>query len=98
MTLQCDFATLWHLDPDDPDEVQTLVQTCLDTMFDPVLWKWALIFTLVCIVVGAAIGHVKGRWLAGLLWGAALGPIGWIVIALSRSKRQEPVQGSRREG
>jgi hypothetical protein len=96
MTLQCDFAALSNLDLSDPDAAQALLQVCRDDLLDPDLWKWTLIFTLVCLVVGAVIGHLKGRWLAGLLWGAALGPIGWIVIALSRSKRQGPVQSNGR--
>ena len=65
--------------------MQALLQACVDTLLDPALWEWALVLTLICAVIGALIGCVKGRWLAGFIWGAALGPIGWIVIALSKS-------------
>ena len=42
------------------------------------------------------IGWVKGRWLAGFVWGAALGPIGWIVIALSKAALRECPECGRR--
>ena len=93
MTLQCDFTALSQLDPNDPDAAQALLQACLDAALDPVFWKWTIIITVVCAAVGAAIGHAKGRWLAGALWGAALWPLGWIVIALSRSKRPGNTRG-----
>ncbi|MEO6688092.1 MAG: zinc ribbon domain-containing protein, partial [Dokdonella sp.] len=35
--------------------------------------------------VGAYIGHAKGRWVSGMVWGLALGPIGWLIVALSRA-------------
>ncbi|GAA0709956.1 hypothetical protein GCM10009105_10810 [Dokdonella soli] len=89
MTLECSFSALANLDQSDPDAVQALLHACTSTLLDPLLWKWALLITLGCAVVGAVIGVAKGRWLAGLLWGAALGPIGWLVIALSKSGHPE---------
>jgi RNA polymerase subunit RPABC4/transcription elongation factor Spt4 len=37
---------------------------------------------LVFALVGYAIGSAKGRTTAGLLWGALVGPIGWLVVAV----------------
>ncbi len=85
MALECSLGGLASLDSTDPQTLQLLVQACTDTLLDPVLWSWVLGITLVCALVGAAIGLTRGRWLAGLLWGAALGPIGWLIVLLSRS-------------
>ena len=85
MALECNLASLDALDQSDPDAVQALLQACTAMLFDPVLWTWVLGITVGCAVVGAFIGHARGRWLAGLLWGAALGPIGWLVIVFSKS-------------
>lgn len=85
MDQACTLSALANLDQSDPDAVQALLQTCVDSLLDPTLWKWALAITVVCAVVGALVGSVKGRWLAGLIWGALLGPIGWLIVALSKS-------------
>lgn len=89
MALECSLAALANLDQTDPEAVQALLQTCVATLLDPRLWEWALYITLGCALVGALLGYARGRWLAGLLWGAALGPIGWLVIALSRAHLAE---------
>jgi hypothetical protein len=89
MALECTFAALVSVDQTDPEAVQALLQQCTSTLLDPVMWEWALGITLICALVGALIGWVKGRWLSGLLWGAALGPIGWLVTALSKSNLRE---------
>jgi ribosomal protein L40E len=91
----CTLSALASLDQTDPDAVQALLQACTAALFDPSLWWWALGITLFCAVVGALIGKAKGRWLAGLLWGAALGPVGWLVVALSRSGFVECVECGR---
>lgn len=85
MATECTLAALGSLDRTDPDAVQAMLDACLGVLFSPQLWFWAFTITLGCAVVGALIGLPKGRWLAGLAWGAVLGPIGWIVIALSKS-------------
>ena len=85
-------------DLSDPDAVQIVLQSCTQALLDPGLWAWAIGLNLVCAVVGALIGFAKGRWLAGLLWGAVLGPIGWIVIAFSKSGFVECGECSGRNG
>ena len=89
MALECTLAALSKIDTGDPVAVQDLLQTCIGTLLDPTLWEWAIAFTLVCALVGAVVGWAKGRWIAGMVWGAALGPIGWLVIALSKSGLSE---------
>jgi hypothetical protein len=79
MALECGFGALAHFDPADPDAAQALLRKCLDALLDPALWLWALGLTAVCAAIGALIGARRGRWLLGAVWGAALGPIGWIV-------------------
>ncbi len=40
--------------------------------------------------VGAAIGQgMSGRPVAGLVWGALLGPIGWVIVFLAGDKRRK---------
>jgi hypothetical protein len=85
MALECSFDALANVDQTDPDALQALLQACNGVLWDPQLWAWAIGITVVCAAVGAIIGVAKGRWLAGLIWGAALGPIGWVVIALSKA-------------
>ena len=93
MALECTFGSLSKVDQTDPEAVQALLQSCVDTLLSPSLWGWAIALTLICAVIGALIGRSKGRWLAGFVWGAALGPIGWIVIAVSkREPRLCPVR------
>lgn len=49
--------------------------------------RYNLVFTLAAIalsaLVGLAIGNGKGRPTAGLIWGFVLGPIGWLIVAVS---------------
>jgi ribosomal protein L32 len=85
MALECTLSALGKIDQTDPVAVQNLLRSCIHTLLDPTLWEWAIVLTLACAAVGAAIGWIRGRWLAGLVWGAALGPIGWLVIALSKA-------------
>ena len=85
MALACTFTALRDLDQSDLDAVQALLDACTRTLLSPSLWLWALGLTLACGIVGALLGLAKGRWLWGLLWGAALGPLGWFVVVFSAS-------------
>ena len=85
MALECTLGALKSLDQTEPDAVQAVLDVCTKALLAPSLWYWALGLTVACALVGALLGAAKGRWLWGLLWGAALGPIGWIVVLLSRA-------------
>ena len=89
MTLGECYSGLVNIDFSDPDAVQTIVQGCTAALLDPALWAWAVGITLGCGAVGALIGLAKGRWVAGLVWGLVLGPIGWIVIAVAKREPRE---------
>lgn len=89
MALECTLDALTSLDQSDPAAVQELLQTCTRTLLSPSLWAWALGLTAACAVIGGLIGATKGRWIAGSAWGAALGPIGWVIIALANGKEPE---------
>jgi ribosomal protein L40E len=98
MALECTLSALAGVDQTDPDAVQALLQTCIGTLLSPALWEWVLGLTIGCALIGALIGFAKGRWIAGAIWGAALGPIGWLVIALSKSNLREcPECGQRNQ-
>lgn len=84
--LECTLNGLMNLDTGDVDAVMRMNEVCLRTLLDPKLWLWMTGITVVCVLGGAAIGWIKGRVVAGMVWGAVLGPIGWIIIALSASK------------
>lgn len=85
MALDTCIGAFTSLDPNDPDAAAAALRACTQALLDPTLWQWAIGITIVCAVVGMLIGWARGRWLAGLLWGAALGPIGWAVVLLSKS-------------
>lgn len=96
MALECTLSALANVDQTDPEAIQALLQKCTAALLDPAMWEWALGLTIACALIGALIGWAKGRWVAGLVWGAALGPIGWVVIALSKSGLIECPSCSRR--
>jgi hypothetical protein len=77
--MSCDFSALANLDLTDPDLATQLLQECTRTLTDPVLWFWAIAFTVVGAVVGWWIGKRNNAVARDTLLGAALGPIGWIV-------------------
>lgn len=85
MALDTCISTFLSLDANDPDAAPAALQTCMQALLDPTLWQWVIGITFACAAVGLLVGWVRGRWLAGLLWGAALGPIGWLVVLLSKS-------------
>ena len=88
VTVECSLSALSTLDSADIDALMQMNQACLNVLLDPTLWFWMTAFTVVSIVGGALIGRLKGRMTAGIIWAAVLGPIGWIVIALGRSRLQ----------
>lgn len=54
---------------------------------------WAALFwwSVVFVVVGAALGWLRGRTVEGIVWAAALGPIGWIVVLMRPRPRTKAV-------
>lgn len=89
--MSCDFSALANLDPTDPDATQRLLEQCTQTLTDPTLWIWAIVFTVVCTAVGAWIGKYKNSVVRDALLGAALGPIGWIISLLLPVQKSKPV-------
>ncbi|MBS0555946.1 MAG: hypothetical protein JSR27_00875 [Proteobacteria bacterium] len=83
----CDLSALTNLDPTDPDATQRLLEQCTATLTDPTLWIWAIVFTVVCIAVGAIIGKHKNAVARDVLLAAMLGPIGWIISLLLPARK-----------
>jgi len=54
---------------------------------DDVAW-WIAASIGLGAVVGGAVGAAKRRWLAGVIWGAALGPVGWLIVAIGPDAAQ----------
>jgi hypothetical protein len=88
--MACDFSALANLDPTDPDAAQRLLDQCTQTLADPTLWIWAIVFTVVCAAVGALIGKYKNAVVRDAVLGAALGPIGWIISLLLPAQKAKP--------
>lgn len=82
---ECSLGGLSTLDSSDIDAVTRMTEACMGVLLDPTLWAWMIGLTIVSIAGGALIGWAKGRTLAGIVWAALLGPIGWIVVALGKS-------------
>ena len=74
-----------RLDQAGPDSAPAALDACMKALLDPTLWLWLVGINVACALVGLLIGWARGRPLAGLFWGAALGPIGWAVVLLSKS-------------
>ncbi len=93
MVTECTLAALSRVDLTDPIATQALLDSCISLLLAPETWLWAIAFTIGSAAVGAAIGWWRdGRWLAGLVWGLVLGPLGWLVTAFgpSRVRKDEP--------
>lgn len=69
-------------DGSDPAGLERVLEACTAALLDPVLWWWALAFTVVGAAGGALIGWFRGRLAVGLILGAALGPLGWLAMPL----------------
>ena len=48
---------------------------------------WFILWMTLGPLVGAAIGHSKGRALAGAAWGVFAGPLGWIIMLIAPDVR-----------
>jgi hypothetical protein len=91
--VSCDFSTLLNLDSGDLDQLNDALQECSAVLEDPMLWVWAVLFTVFCAAVGALIGKYKNAVRRDALLGAVFGPFGWIVSLLLpkvQPKRQCP--------
>ncbi|MGH8042925.1 MAG: hypothetical protein ACREPN_12895 [Rudaea sp.] len=88
--MACDLSALNNLDATDPEATQRLLDQCTAALTDPKLWLWAIIFTIVCAVVGAWIGKYKNAVVRDTILGAALGPIGWIISLLMPVQKPKP--------
>ncbi len=84
--VECSLTALSKLDGSDFEALTRMNEACLAVLLDPALWAWMTALTVVCIAVGALIGWLKGRTAAGIIWAAVLGPVGWIIVAISKSK------------
>ncbi len=51
------------------------------------LWLVVALWAIIGGLVGHAIGKTRGRAEAGVIWGALLGVIGWLVIAAGPDQR-----------
>ncbi len=97
--MSCDFSALANIDTTDPDQVAALMQQCTSVVFDPMLWVWAIVFTIVCAVVGGWIGTYKKAVVRDAILGATLGPIGWIISLCLPVRAQQCAQcGTRAPG
>lgn len=88
--MSCDVGALLNLDASDPEQVNGLLEQCMQSAFDPMLWFWAIAFTIVGAVVGALIGKRKNAVARDTLLGAALGPIGWIISLTLPAVKPKP--------
>ncbi len=84
--VECSLSALSKLDGSDFEALTRMNEACLNALLDPALLAWMTALTVICIGVGALIGWLKGRTAAGIIWAAVLGPIGWIIVALGKSK------------
>jgi hypothetical protein len=64
------------VDPDSPDAFLRIFLNLMGIVPWVALLWWSVAF----VVVGALLGWWRGRTVEGIVWAAALGPIGWIVI------------------
>ena len=64
------------VDTDSPDAFLRIFINLMAAMPWAALFWWSVVF----VVVGALLGWWRGRLLEGIVWAAALGPFGWIVV------------------
>jgi hypothetical protein len=66
------------VDPDSPDAFLRIFINLMAAMPWAALFWWSVVF----VVVGALLGWWRGRLVEGIVWAAALGPFGWIVVLM----------------
>ena len=74
------------VDLDSPDAFAHIFINLMTLVPWVALFWWSVFF----VVVGALLGWWRGRTVEGVVWAAALGPIGWIVILLRPRARPTP--------
>jgi hypothetical protein len=71
------------VDADSPDAFIHIFLNLLNLMPWAAMFWWSVAF----VVVGAALGWLRGRTMEGIVWSAALGPIGWIIVLMKPASR-----------
>ncbi|RDI98200.1 hypothetical protein DVT68_14075 [Dyella solisilvae] len=66
------------VDPDSPDAALQVFMNLMGML----PWTALIVWSVVFVVVGAVLGWWRGRTVEGIVWAAALGPFGWIVVLL----------------
>ena len=89
--MSCDFSALSKVqDAGDPEQAAELLSECTALLADPSLWIWAIVFTVVCGVVGALIGKYKNAIARDTFLGLLLGPIGWVISLILPAQKPKP--------
>ena len=89
--MSCDFSALSKVqDAGDPEQAAELLAECTSVLNDPSLWIWAIVFTIVCGVVGALIGRYKNAVARDVALGLLLGPIGWVISLILPARMPQP--------
>ena len=64
------------VDPDAPGAFGHIFFNLLNMLPWAAMFWWSLLF----VAIGALLGWWRGRLREGIVWAAALGPFGWLVI------------------
>lgn len=83
------------VDPDSPDAFARIFMNLMGLVPWAALLWWSIAF----VAVGAVLGWWRGRTVEGIVWAAALGPIGWLVVLFKprpRSRAEPPPLPPRR--
>jgi hypothetical protein len=89
--MSCDLSALSKVqDAGDPEQAAELLAECTSVLSDPSLWIWAIVFTIVCGVVGALIGRYKNAVARDVALGLLLGPIGWVISLILPARKPRP--------
>jgi hypothetical protein len=89
--MTCDLSALSKVqDAGDPEQAAELLAECTAVLADPSLWIWAIVFTIVCGVVGALIGRHKNAIARDTMLGLLLGPIGWVISLILPARTPQP--------